>query len=212
MHVHELMTHAPAVCTTTDHLTRAAQIMWERDCGSVPVLDEAGKLTGIVTDRDICMAAYTQGRALHEIPVSSVMSKVVYAVGPDATAADALDTMNRKAVRRLPVTDASGRLLGILSLADFTRVARESAARRAPTRDAVIDALAAVSTPRPIEHVAPISKGQAQASPEAREGGSGKGIAPAAALPSRSPGGSDKAPLDRGTSAKSSTSKSAKRK
>ena len=84
MNVSELMTHAPAVCTTSDHLTRAAQIMWERDCGAVPVIDDAGKLAGIVTDRDICMAAYTQGRALHEIPVANAMSKSVFTIGPDA--------------------------------------------------------------------------------------------------------------------------------
>lgn len=160
MNVQELMTHAPAVCTTTDHLTRAAQIMWERDCGAVPVIDAAGKLAGIVTDRDVCMAAYTQGRALHEIPVANVMSKSVFTIGPDASAADALDTMNRKAVRRLPVTDSQGRLLGIVSMADFVRAARESASKKKPSQDSVIDALASVSRARPVEHVAPMPKAQ----------------------------------------------------
>ena len=162
MHVRDLMTHAPAVCTTTDHLSRAAQILWERDCGAVPVLDAAGALVGIVTDRDICMAAYTQGRALHEIPVERVMSKHVFTISPDATAADALDTMNRKAVRRLPVTDANGRLIGILSLADFARAARDVAAKKRPADDAVIAALASVSASRQVEHVAPMPESQAR--------------------------------------------------
>ncbi len=204
MHVHELMTHAPAVCTTTDHLTRAAQIMWERDCGSVPVIDAAGKLAGIVTDRDVCMAAYTQGRALHEIPVASVMSKVVYTVSPDTTAADALDTMSRKAVRRLPVADAQGRLVGILSMADFARVARQSASKKKPTQDAVIDALASVSRARPVEHVAPMPKAQ-----ELELGA--KVIVPASAPAPKAPlpaSGSEKALFDRGPAA----GKSAKRK
>lgn len=162
MNVHELMTHAPAVCTTSDHLSRAAQIMWERDCGAVPVIDAAGKLAGIVTDRDVCMAAYTQGRALHEIPVSSTMSKAVFTIGPDAMAADALDTMNRKSVRRLPVTDAQGRLLGIVSMADFVRAARDSVSKKKPSQDAVIDALASVSRARPATNVAPMPKAQEQ--------------------------------------------------
>lgn len=146
MHVHELMTHAPGVCTTTDHLTRAAQIMWERDCGAVPVIDGEGRLTGIVTDRDVCMAAYTQGRALHEIPVGEVMSKVLYTVGPDATLEDALEALQRHEVRRLPVTDSRGQLLGILSLADFARAARGW--RKAAAQAELISALAAVSRAR----------------------------------------------------------------
>lgn len=146
MHVHELMTHAPGVCTTTDHLTRAAQIMWERDCGAVPVLDGEGRLTGIVTDRDVCMAAYTQGRTLHEIPVAEVMSKVLYTVGPDATLEDALEALQRHEVRRLPVTDSRGQLLGILSLADFARAAR--AWRKAAAQGELLAALEAVSRAR----------------------------------------------------------------
>jgi CBS domain-containing protein len=154
MNVHELMTPAPAVCTTSDHLTRAAQILWERDCGAVPVLDGAGQLAGIVTDRDICMAAYTQGRPLHEIPVADVMSKVVFTIGPDATAADALETLRLRAVRRLPVTDAAGRLVGIVSLADFARVARERIDKRQATREQLVQTLWGVSAPRPAETAA----------------------------------------------------------
>lgn len=148
MQVHELMTHAPAVCTTSDHLTRAAQIMWERDCGVVPVLDEAGRLAGILTDRDACMAAYTQGRPLHEISVADAMSKVVTTIGPDAGIRDALDLMRRKEVRRLPVVDAQGRLVGILSMADFARAVQRDAGRSAPSRDAVAETLAGVSRSR----------------------------------------------------------------
>ncbi len=146
MHVHELMTHTPGVCTTTDHLSRAAQVMWDRDCGSVPVLDGAGKLIGIVTDRDVCMAAYTQGRALHDIPVADVMSKVVYTIGPDATYDDALEALQRHAVRRLPVTDADGILLGMLSLADFARAARGG--RKSAGESELVAALQSVSRAR----------------------------------------------------------------
>jgi len=158
MQIHELMTHAPAVCTTSEPLTRAAQIMWERDCGAVPITDAAGQLVGIVTDRDLCMAAYTQGRALHEIRIADVMSKVVFTVGSDATASDALELMNTKAVRRLPVVDAKGRLVGIVSIADCVRAAKSGAAKKPLQESAVFKTVASVSAARPAEPTAPLPK------------------------------------------------------
>jgi Mg/Co/Ni transporter MgtE len=67
--VRDLMTTAVRSCTTGDNLQRAAQIMWESDCGVVPVVDRDGRLVGMITDRDICMAAYTQGKPLSHIGV-----------------------------------------------------------------------------------------------------------------------------------------------
>jgi CBS-domain-containing membrane protein len=158
MYVHELMTPAPAVCTTSDHLSRAAQIMWDRDCGVVPVLDAAGQLAGVVTDRDLCMAAYTQGLALHELPVERVMSRVLTTIGPDDTIQDALEALAEAEVRRLPVVDAMGRLVGILSLADFVRAAQRTTARRQPKAEMLVEVLATVTRPRPVSNVAPMPK------------------------------------------------------
>ena len=59
---------------TGDSLNRAAQIMWERRCGCVPVID-AGRVVGLLTDRDVCMAAYTQGRRIDDIAVTTAMSR-----------------------------------------------------------------------------------------------------------------------------------------
>ncbi len=169
MNVQELMTPAPAVCSTSDHLSRAAQIMWERDCGAVPVIDPAGQLAGIVTDRDICMATYTQGRALHEIPVDRVMSRKLFTIGPDASLQDALEALAKHAVRRLPVVDVQGRLVGMLSLADFVRYARVAPARRKLKLEDLVDALAGVSAPRTPTNVAPPPKVIVPATP--RKGG-----------------------------------------
>ena len=74
MKVQEAMTRNVAACGVRDMLNRAAQLMWECDCGSVPVVDEAGNVCGMITDRDICMAAYTQGLPLDQILVRSTMS------------------------------------------------------------------------------------------------------------------------------------------
>jgi len=92
--------------------------MWDHDCGCVPVVDTHGKLVGIVTDRDLCMAAYTQGVPLGSIPVERAMSPKVIS----CSRSDDLDTahhlMRTYEIHRIPVVDSRGRLAGILSLSD----------------------------------------------------------------------------------------------
>jgi CBS domain-containing protein len=102
-------------------LDRAAQIMWENDVGVVPVTDEHGRVISVLTDRDICMAAYTQGRPLHAIPVAIASSQKLFAVRPSDTIEVAEQLMREHQVRRLPVTNGDGRLAGILSLNDLAR-------------------------------------------------------------------------------------------
>src|SRR4051794_15289878 len=92
MNVEELMTRNVETCTTNDSLARAAQIMWERDCGYVPVLDSHRRLMGVLTDRDICMAAYTQGRPLQHITAAQVMSHNVKAASP-SDSLEAVETL-----------------------------------------------------------------------------------------------------------------------
>ncbi len=70
-------------CAPTDSLNVAARLMWERDCGCVPVVDRDNVVVGIVTDRDICMGAYTQGCSLHLIQVQDVMGTPVVCSEPD---------------------------------------------------------------------------------------------------------------------------------
>ena len=125
MRVGELMTVEVKACGPGDSLNRAAQIMWENDCGCVPVADDAERVVGMLTDRDVCMAAYTQGRLLAEIPVSAAMSKTVVACRQDDTIAIAEQRMQAHQVRRLAVVDGNGRIAGILSLSDIARSARD---------------------------------------------------------------------------------------
>jgi CBS domain-containing protein len=118
MLVGQVMTRNPATCRADDSLQHAAQLMWERDCGFVPVVDDQGCVVGVVTDRDACMGAYTQGRPLWDIPVSTAMARDVCVCHPEEDIGRALDVMRRRQVRRLPVIDNLGRLLGVLSLRD----------------------------------------------------------------------------------------------
>ena len=118
MKVSDLMTPHVRSCTIHDSLNAAARIMWDHDCGCAPVVDTHGKLIGIVTDRDICMAAYTQGVPLQAIRVERAMSPKVIS----CTRTDDLDTAHRlmrtHEIHRLPVVDSRGRPIGILSLSD----------------------------------------------------------------------------------------------
>ena len=127
MRIKDLMTRRVRACGPDDTVNRAAQIMWEHGCGCVPVIDLGGHVLGMLTDRDVCMAAYTKGESLAQIPVTTAMSRHVYACRPEDTIEDAERLMWMKQVRRLPITDDAGRLLGLLSLSDIAR----HAARRA---------------------------------------------------------------------------------
>jgi CBS domain-containing protein len=117
--VADLMTREVRACTIHDSLNGAARIMWDHDCGCAPVVDAHGRLAGILTDRDIAMATYTQGLPLAAIPVERVMARhvITCARGDDVEKAHRL--MRTHEIHRLPVVDSRGRLVGILSLSDL---------------------------------------------------------------------------------------------
>jgi len=119
MKVRDLMVTDVKCCATYCTLNSAAQMMWDEDIGCVPIMDKEGRVVGMVTDRDICMAAYIQGVSLKEAPVTSAMSKQVFSCRPDENIAAAEKLMLEKQVRRLPVIDTDGRLAGIISLNDI---------------------------------------------------------------------------------------------
>ena len=121
MRVEDVMTHGAYTCHLADPLNRAAQLMWDHDCGSVPVIDDAGKVVAMVTDRDVCMAAYTRGLPLTEMPVSSAASEALFAVRETDSVATAEGIMRKHKVRRLPVVDAAGRPIGLVSMNDLAR-------------------------------------------------------------------------------------------
>lgn len=120
MRARELMTNDVEACEPRDTLRRAAEIMWNRDCGCVPVVDDTNRVVGIITDRDICMASYTRGLPIEAIRVGSVMAGEVRTCGPNDTMETISEAMRERRVRRLPVVDANNRLMGIVSLNDMT--------------------------------------------------------------------------------------------
>lgn len=120
MRVEELMTGQVATCRADATLADAARIMWEHDCGSVPVVED-DRLVGIVTDRDALMAAFTRGRRLDELAVDAAMARDVRTCQPRDHIQNAERVMREAKVHRLPVVDYNGRLVGILALADLAR-------------------------------------------------------------------------------------------
>jgi CBS domain-containing protein len=145
--VHDAMTRNVVTCRPGDTLNRAAQLMWEADCGAVPIVDDDGKLVGMLTDRDICMAAYTRGLPLGELSVSSAMSTQLHSCRPNDSLRSLLDTMTKHQVRRVPVVEEGGRLVGIVSLADVARLAQAPSVLSNETRIWVPGVLAGISQP-----------------------------------------------------------------
>lgn len=121
MKVRSIMTGDVVSCRPEDSLEFAARLLWERDCGALPVVDVLGNARAMITDRDICMAAYITGRPLSELRVAESMSAHLASCGPDDDLSSAARTMIAHAVRRLPVVDPEGHLCGLLSLNDVTR-------------------------------------------------------------------------------------------
>jgi CBS domain-containing protein len=127
MRVSQWMSQPAITCKSADSVNDAARLMWEHDCGAIPVVDGEVRIVGIVTDRDVCMAAYTQGERLWAIPVTTAMAKLVVCCHAEDTVEAAQALMCEKLIHRLPVVDADGRPLGMFS---FTDVAREMARSR----------------------------------------------------------------------------------
>jgi CBS domain-containing protein len=156
MKISELMTRPVQVCRPTDTLDRAAQLMWDHDIGVLVVVDDSRQVVGMVTDRDICMAAYTSGMALHELPVAQAMAKHVVTCRPDDTDDVVLATMAKHKIRRIPVVDDANQPVGVLSLNDL---ARTMANGRDVPASAVAGTLAAIC-----EHRTPSASASASAS------------------------------------------------
>jgi CBS domain-containing protein len=124
--------------------------MWDNDCGCVPVVDEAGVVVAMITDRDICMAAYTQDRRLTQIPVSSAASHAIFTVRDSDTVEEAEALMRRHQIRRVPVIDGSRRPIGILSMNDIARLAPKAPRRSDGLKpETVVETLAAICQPTP---------------------------------------------------------------
>lgn len=122
MKAKDLMVTDVRTVSENQTLADAARALWDCDCGAVPVLDENDqRVVGMLTDRDICMAAWSRNQLLSEISVSSVHSREVFTCVEESDIDDVEQLMRRKQVRRIPVVDSAQRIVGIVSLADIAK-------------------------------------------------------------------------------------------
>jgi CBS domain-containing protein len=119
--VSSLMTRNVATCTPDTSLADAARRMWQRNVGCLAVVDKRGRVVGMVTDRDACISACLEGRSLDQIPAGNAMSRSVFACSRTTSLDEARSIMKDGGVRRLPVLDDDGHLVGIVTLGDIAR-------------------------------------------------------------------------------------------
>lgn len=124
--VHEVMTDRPRCVTAETTVSEAAELMASDDVGSLPIL-EGEQLAGMITDRDIVVRAIAKGKDPRGMPVREVASRELVKVNADEDLSRALQLMASAQVRRLPVVDDDGRLVGVLAQADVAREAKEKA-------------------------------------------------------------------------------------
>lgn len=168
-----------AACMTTQlhtiqpgaSLAEAARLMWEHDLGVLPVVDAQGLLVGMLTDRDVCMAAFTSGAPLHVLVVGKHMATTVFALMPDDSLKVAHERMRMHQLRRLPVVDAQGQLVGMLTLMDLARRAGKGGlpvARVHEILTRVGEARTATTPSEPIREVKAAPKPAAKPAPKAK--------------------------------------------
>ena len=155
MKVQDIITSDVQCCGPDTNLAAAAKMMWDSDCGALPVLNVEGHVMGMITDRDICMAAATKNKPASDITVWETVSGKVYSCRLSDDVHTALDIMKREKVRRLPVVDEDGVLQGIVAMNDFVLLAADAKGAKAPavSYEDVVRTLKAISMHRALAGV-----------------------------------------------------------
>jgi CBS domain-containing protein len=148
MKVQRIMTWAVRTCHADDTLAEAARIMWEADVGCLPVISADSRVTSVITDRDITMAALFSGRPLQQQRVSEAMSRTLATVLEEDEMGVVEDTMRSAQIHRIPVVNAVGNLRGIITLNDLAHHRRGKLMGEGVSPEEVASALAVISCPR----------------------------------------------------------------
>jgi CBS domain-containing protein len=150
MKVKDIMTKDPATCTPDTTVAEAAHLMWEADCGILPVVDD-GEIEGVVTDRDMYVALATRNERAANLKVGAVATKTIVSCAPEDDIHQVLELMKQARVRRLPVLGFGGTVLGIVSMNDIVLAADTD--ESIPSED-VLEVLKAIcGHHHPVPHV-----------------------------------------------------------
>jgi CBS domain-containing protein len=130
MRAQELMTPDPVCCCPDDPASKAAELMSQHDCGAIPVVEDeqSRHLCGMITDRDIAIRGVARGRSA-DAKVEELMTRDVESVSTDADVKEVERVMSQRQVRRVPIIDADGQLVGIIAQADLADVSTEDVGR-----------------------------------------------------------------------------------
>jgi CBS domain-containing protein len=145
MKAQDVMTKNLFCIGSEQSLNDAAQLMWDRDCGSAPVVNGDNQVVAMITDRDIAMAAYIAGNRLADIPIETAMSQQLVCCKADDDIGEVQHLMQVHRLHRIPVVDDQLKPLGIISLNDIASTCK-SGSRQVKPKD-VSDTLAAICGP-----------------------------------------------------------------
>ena len=118
--IKDVMTSNPCAIDADKTVAYAAKMMREEDVGLAPIV-EGDKLIGMLTDRDIAIRVVAEGRDPDQVKVADVASKQVVTIDPQQDLEEALRIMAKHQVRRLPVVEEDGKLVGVVAQADIAR-------------------------------------------------------------------------------------------
>ena len=126
MNVREVMMDHPEACTPQESCAVAGEIMRQRHCGFLPVVEDYRSrwVVGVLTDRDLALHLARSDRPASEMVVDQCMTRWPKTVSPETELQEASELMEAYGIRRLPVVD-NGRLVGVLSVTDIARAARQ---------------------------------------------------------------------------------------
>ena len=170
MKIEDVMTRRVVAARADTELAHVARLMWDNDCGAVPVVDAEDKVVGILTDRDVCMGAHFTGKALREQRASGCMAGEVLTCRPGDEVLAVVGAMAKRRVRRIPVTDETGRLVGLVSVGDLFAARERASAREKKTLAEALLVLMTAFTARPrADEVVPAPPARKAARPAARK-------------------------------------------
>ena len=123
MKVKDVMVKTAAFCNPETNVGAAVEIMWNRNCGFLPVVDAQRRVVGVVTDRDIAMAVGTRNQLPGDITVAEIATRKIQSCRPEYDIHMALDTMAENKVRRLVAVNDQNQFEGVLSMDDVVHFA-----------------------------------------------------------------------------------------
>ncbi len=150
MRVEEIMTKDVSFCNPRTNAAAAAEIMWTKNCGSLPIIDDEGHVAGIVTDRDLFIALGTSNKRAGELRLGEFTHRALSLCAPRDDIRSALKTMAQRQLQRLPVVDKDGSLKGILSMDDIVLRVEEAGL----SNEDVVDTMKAISEQHQVHRTA----------------------------------------------------------